>query len=223
MESIELKGKKCILFGANDPLGMNIIKHLLEMGIEPGLIDIDGKETNLDLPQETVIPGDEKTFKRAVDNLSAKFGKIDFLILSYYFEDKLKFFIDDPNLEKWDLIRERWVDSYFLCMKTIAPHFIKNKFGRVVFLNTLAGYTGEGEGEGELIVENSSIYECAASSAITGMMTSIARQIIPMGISVNGIAIRPNYMEDIERINDAIDLWLSGVLTYSCGQIIRIY
>lgn len=54
-------------------------------------------------------------------------------------------------------------------------------------------------------------------------MTSIARQIIPMGISVNGIAIRPNYMEDIERINDAIDLWLSGVLTYSCGQIIRIY
>jgi len=222
MGNIELKGKKCILFGANSVLGINLINHLSGLGVDIGLIDIRGRELSLNFPQESVIPGDERSFKKAIENLIAQLGGMDFLILSYYF-DELKSYPNTLNLERWELIRKSWVDSYFLCAKNVAPWFIENKFGRIIFFNTLAGYTGEGEGEGELITENSSIYECGASSAITGMMTSIARQIIPLGVSVNGIAINSNYMKDLKRINDAVDLWLSGRCEYACGQILRVY
>ena len=223
MKNAEFKGKNCLLFGANSFIGKNLIKHFLVLYMNLGLIDIEEKKFNSDLPYETVTPGDEESFKKAISEMNTKLGGIDFLILSYYFEDKLNFSLDNPDLKKWDAIRKNWIDSYFLCAKNTIPYFIDKKFGKIVFLNTLAGYTGEGEGEGELITENSSIYESAASSGITGIMTSMARQIIPLGVSVNGIAIGPNYTNDLTRINEATDLWLSGIYEYACGQVLRLY
>jgi hypothetical protein len=55
------------------------------------------------------------------------------------------------------------------------------------------------------------------------MMTSIARDIIPNGVSVNGVSLGPNYKTDLERMIWAIELWLSGICDYACGQIIRLY
>ena len=99
---------------------------------------------------------------------------------------------------------------------------IESKGGRVVYFITTTGYTGEGEGEGEVNI-NGSIHESACSSGITGMMTSIAADIIPQGISVNGIALGAEYQSDPERILWAVNLWLSGLGDYSCGQILRLY
>jgi NAD(P)-dependent dehydrogenase (short-subunit alcohol dehydrogenase family) len=223
MEKTEFKGKKCLLFGANSIIGKNLTEHFSKLGMKLGLIDLANKKFDSNLPYETVTPGDEESFKKAIDKISTELKGIDFLVLSYYFEDKLNFSLENPDLIKWDMIRKNWIDSYFLCVKNVLPHFMNKKFGRIVFLNSLAGYTGEGEGEGELITENVSIYEGAASSGITGIMTSVARQIIPSGVSMNGVAIGPNYMKDLKRINEAVDLWLSGICEYACGQIIRLY
>jgi NAD(P)-dependent dehydrogenase (short-subunit alcohol dehydrogenase family) len=223
MKNTKFDGKRCLLLGGNSLLGKEFVDHLSHLGVRVGLIDIEEKKFESNLPYETVTPGNEESYKKAVNNISTKLGGIDFLILSYYFEDRLTFSLDAPDLRKWEILRTNWVDSYFLCAKNTIPHLLKNKGGRIVFLNTLAGYTGEGEGEGELVTEGASIYECAASSAVTGIMTSMARQIIPSGISVNGIAIGPNYPVDLARIDKALDLWLSGVCEYACSQIIRLY
>ncbi len=99
---------------------------------------------------------------------------------------------------------------------------IKAKKGKIIFINTTTGYTGEGEGEGRIDL-NGSIHENACSSGITGMLTSIAADIIPQGISVNGIALGNDYVNDSERLLWAINLWLSGIGDYSCGQILRLY
>lgn len=107
-------------------------------------------------------------------------------------------------------------------MKAVVPFMIKVKQGKIVFINTTTGYTGEGEGEGEIEI-NGSIHENACSSGITGMLTSIAADIIPQGISVNGISLGDNYINDTERILWAINLWLSGIGEYSCGQVLRLY
>jgi len=223
MKNVEFEGKRCLLFGANSFLGESLANHILELDMSLGLIDLEDKKFDSNLPHETVTPENEESFKKAIDDMNTKLGGIDFLILSYYFEDKLDFSLDTTDLKKWDVIRKNWVDSYFLCAKNAIPYLMRNKGSRIMFVNTLAGYTGGGEGEGELITENASIYECAASSGITGIMTSMARQIIPLGISVNGIAIGPNYTKDLTKINGAVDLWLSGICEYACGEIIRLY
>ena len=229
----DYKGKNCIVFGANSVVGMEISTSLSQGGANLGLIDLDSYKHdalvgNVGHPgatvvYKTVLSGRKDSFKEAVDGIVNDLGSVDYLICAFYLEEERK--KRDPDglsVDTWDELLEEWVLNYFLVTKAVVPYMIQRKAGRIVFVNTTTGYTGEGEGEGEL-TGGGSIYECACSSAITGMMTSIARDIIPKGISVNGIALGPNYEDNMERVIWATDLWLSGICEYACAQILRLY
>ncbi len=227
------KGKNCVVFGASSSVGIGISRFLSQAGVNLGLIDLESylsdrkdEEVNLDnclVVKKTVMSGQEESVKKAVDEIVDTLGSIDYLILTFYLDAfRKKFDPESLSLDKWDDALKDWVLNYFLTSHAVVPHIIQQSSGKLVFLNTTYGYTGEGEGEGEL-TQGGSLYESACSSAITGMMTSIARDIIPKGISVNGVALGPNYETDLERTIWAIELWLSGVCEYACGQIIRLY
>lgn len=229
----DYKGKNCIVFGANSVVGMEISTSLSQGGANLGLIDLDSYRhdalvENVEHPgttvvYKTVLSGHEYSFKEAVDGIVNDLGSVDYLICAFYLEEERKKIDPDGlGVDTWDELLEEWVLNYFLVTKAIVPYMIQRKTGRIVFVNTTTGYTGEGEGEGEL-TGGGSVYECACSSAITGMMTSIARDIIPKGISVNGIALGPDYENDMERVIWATDLWLSGICEYACAQILRLY
>ena len=229
----DYEGKNCILFGASSVVGVEISRFLSQGGVNLGLIDLDSYRhdalvENVGHPgatvvYKTVLSGREDSFKETVDRVVSDLGSVDYLILAFYLEEERKKVDPDSlRVDTWDELLKEWVLNYFLVMKAAVPHMIQRKAGRIVFVNTTAGYTGEGEGEGEL-TGGGSVYECACSSAITGMMTSIARDIIPKGISVNGIALGPSYEDDMERVIWATDLWLSGICEYACAQILRLY
>ncbi len=229
----EHEGKNCVIFGANSVVGVGIGKFLARSGINLGLVDIDSyKEDTLvekvmgsraKVVYRTVSSSSEESFEKAAAEINNSLGGIDCLICTYYFEEERKR-IDENDMcvDAWDRWLNHWVLSYFLAMKAIVPYMMQRKAGKVIFVNTTTGYTGEGEGEGGL-TGNGSIYECASSSAITGMMTSIARDVIPTGISVNGISLGPGYRDDMESIIWAVRLWLSGMCEYACAQILRLY
>jgi NAD(P)-dependent dehydrogenase (short-subunit alcohol dehydrogenase family) len=222
-----------LVFGANSFFGRTISEYLSSKAVDLGLIDLDSRKddtlaravqkSDRQVLYYTVPSGDEGAFTKAVKDISTQLGGIDYLICSYYLED-MRSEIDEQDLsiETWDRMFDEWIRSYFLILKAAVPGMIRKKGGRIVFMNTTTGYTGEGEGEGGLTGEGS-IHESACSSAITGMMTSIARNIIPKGISVNGIALGPAYEHDRDRILWAAHLWLSGMGNYSCAQILRLY
>ncbi|MBE9580711.1 MAG: SDR family oxidoreductase [Proteobacteria bacterium] len=229
----DYKGKNCIVFGANSVVGMEISASLSQGGANLGLIDLDSYKhdalvENVGHPgatvaYKTVLSGRKDSFKEAVDGIVNDLGSVDYLICAFYLEEeRKKRDPDDLDVDTWDELLKEWVLNYFLVTKTVVPYMIQRKAGRIVFVNTTTGYTGEGEGEGEL-TGGGSVYECACSSGITGMMTSIARDIIPKGISVNGIALGPNYEDNMERVIWATDLWLSGICEYACAQILRLY
>ena len=226
-------GRNCLIFGANSFVGRGIGDFLSQNHVNLGLIDLDTYEDpalpeNLKNPQTNVIyrtvpSGDRGAFDQTVEEIGGYLAGIDYLICSYYLEDaRTKIDPGDLSMETWDMLFQDWVQNYFLLMKAVVPLMIQKNGGRIVFVNRTAGYTGEGEGEGELTGDGS-IHENACSSGITGMMTSIARDIIPQGVSVNGIALGPNFENDLERIIWATHLWLSGTAEYSCAQILRLY
>jgi 3-oxoacyl-[acyl-carrier protein] reductase len=229
----DYEGKNCIVFGANSVVGVGISRFLSQEGVRLGLIDLDsyGQDAlaeNVGSPGSTVVyktvsSGREDSFQEAVDGVVSDLGSVDYLILAFYLEEERKKVDPDGlSLDIWDKFFKEWVLNYFLAMKAVVPHMIRKAAGRVVFVNTTTGYTGEGEGEGEL-TEGGSVYECACSSAITGIMTSMARDIIPKGISVNGVSLGPNYEDDMERTIWAVELWLSGRCEYACAQLLRLY
>lgn len=227
------EGKNCIVFGASSSVGIGISRFLSQAGVNLGLIDIESyisdrnaENVNMDnglVVKKTILSGQEESISKAVEDLVSTLGSIDCLILTFYLEAfRKKFSPECLELDKWDEALKDWVLNYFLTAKAVVPHIIKKSGGKLIFVNSTYGYTGEGEGEGEL-TQGGSLYECACSSAITGMMTSIARDIIPKGVSVNGVSLGPNYEKDLERTIFAIELWLSGICNYACGQIIRLY
>lgn len=229
----DYKNRNCLIFGANSFVGRGISDFLSRNHANLGLIDLESyKDTtvaeNIEDSQSKVIyktaaSGDKDAFEKAVGEIGDSLGGLDYLICSYYLEEaKTKIDPEQLSVDSWDHLLQEWLLSYFLVMKAAVPRMTENGGGRIVFVNTTAGYTGEGEGEGQL-TDNGSIYENACASGITGMMTSIARDIIPQGVSVNGIALGPNYEKDLERIIWGTHLWLSGMAEYSCAQILRLY
>ena len=226
------KGQNCIIFGANSFVGKTISKFLSQKHVNLGLIDLNSHEDSGiidDLKKQnrviykTVTSCNQEDVQKAVEAIQGYFGDINYLICSYYINDaRREIKPEDLSLETWDNLFQDWIVNYFLVLKAVVPLMIQAGGGRVVFLNTTTGYTGEGEGEGQITL-NGSIHENACSSGITGLMTSIAADIIPQGVSVNGIALGPKYESDPERITWAVDLWLSGIGEYSCGQILRLY
>ena len=226
------EGQNCIIFGVNNFVGKTIGNFLAQKHVNLGLIDLDSHKDKRIVDNfkkqnrviyKTVTSGNRDNMEEAVEGIHSYFGDINYLICSYYIDDaRRKIKPEDLSLETWDYLFQDWIVNYFLVLKAVVPLMIQAEGGRVVFLNTTTGYTGEGEGEGRVTL-NGSIHENACSSGITGMMTSIAADIIPQGVSVNGIALGPKYKNDPERIIWAINLWLSGIGEYSCGQILRLY
>ena len=222
-------GRNGIIFGVNSFYGKEISAFLSQNYVNLGLIDLDShkdaaiinqkKNYKNEMIYNTVISGSETSFQRTVEEVDDHLGSIDYLVCSYYLEEaRKKTEPENLSTDTWDVWFKEWILNYFLIMKATVPLMLKKKSGRIVFMNTTSGYTGEGKITGE-----GSIHENACSSGITGMMTSIARDIIPRGISVNGIALGPDYRNDIERIIWATHLWLSGMGEYSCGQILKLY
>lgn len=224
--------KNGIIFGASSFVGKTIGNYLTQQGVNLGLIDLESHEgdmieKNLEKQNKiiyrTVKSGDQNGMEKVMEEMRNTLGNIDFLICAYYIDEmRSKRKPEDLSLETWDNIFQDWIVNYFLILKAFVPSMIHAKKGRIIFFNTTSGYTGEGEGEGEITLTGT-IHESACSSGITGMMTSIAHDIIPHGISVNGIALGPDYKADPERIIWTANLWFSGLGEYSCGQIVRLY
>jgi len=225
--NISHKGKKCLLFGANSTTGNRVRKYLESEGTTTGLLDLKGYETpgiqKAGSFSETIIPEDPESTDHAIKNFLQSCGCPDYLILSWYLDqmrNDLEKDLYDP--QTWKTYVDKWVMSYFQILKAVYPSMAEKGSGRIVFFLSTRGYSGEGEGEGELSL-GGSIYEAGCASAITGMMTSIARDIIPRGISLNGIALGNNFQDKWQETEWALNLWLSGIGTYSCGQIYRVY
>lgn len=227
-----IQNKNCIFLCADSTHGRVLCRNLARMGLNLGLIDLHPKDSS-DLADELsgtgikavsaqVTAGEQDSFNEAIQKINGSLGSIDFLLCSYYFDMFKNTDIKDLELQNWDRLAQDWIYSYFLCAKAVLPYFIKKKRGKIIFVNTTAAYTGEGEGEGELTA-HLSLYYAGCGSAITGIMTSMARDIIPMGIGVNGLALGSSFQKDEERIMNSLVFLLSDFSNYSCAQTIRLY
>ena len=95
------------------------------------------------------------------------------------------------NLLPHEIDPENW--NYFLnlnltgahnCAKAAAPHMMEKKWGRIVFLTSMAAQVGGFKVGADY---------CAAKAGVIGLMRSYARKYGPFGITAN--AVSPGYIE----------------------------
>jgi len=81
----------------------------------------------------------------------------------------------DYPLDEWQKVIELNLNSTFYCCKAIVPHMIKNNYGRIVNIASIAGKEGN---------PNASAYSTSKAGVI-GLTKSLGKELADKNIAVN--------------------------------------
>ena len=178
-----LKNRTAIVTGGAQGFGYAITKSFLDSGAEVIIWDIDQKAVDEALKE---LSTDKCSYQMVdVTNFNDVIKNVEKVI-----ENKnIDIFINNAgiagkNAKVWDYQNEEWLkvinlnlNSVFYCCKAIVPHMIKNNYGRIVNISSIAGKEGN---------PNASAYSTSKAGVI-GLTKSLGKELADKNISVNAV------------------------------------
>lgn len=183
---MKLENKVAIVTGAADGIGKAIAKEFANEGAKVVIADINFKKA-----QETAAEIGTAAFPIKVDVTKSKqvqemvsgaidhFGKLDILVNNAGVVRKG--WVKDLPEETWDEVLTINLKGTFLCSKAVLPELIKNNYGRIITISSIAGKQGEAAG---------SAY-CASKFGQIGFTQALALEVAKNNITVNAICPGP--------------------------------
>jgi 3-oxoacyl-[acyl-carrier protein] reductase len=185
MEKItfNFKDRTALITGGAQGFGLDIAKRFLSSGAKVIIWDIDSKMLEQaikeldspDLNSNIVDVSNYKEVEKCVNEITKK-SNIDILINNAG--------ITGPTAPLWDYEVEMWkkvvninLMGTFNCCKTIVPNMIKNNYGRIVNVASVAGKDGNA---------NASAYSVGKAGAI-GLTKSLGKELADKNIAVNAV------------------------------------
>ena len=183
MNNYNLKGRVAIVTGGAQGFGFAITKRFLESGAEVIIWDIDQKAVDDALKELS----SEKCSHQIVDvtnfdditkniELSTKEKNIDIFVNNAGMAGKNTQVWNYPN-DEWLKVMNLDLNSVFYCCKVIVPHMVKNNYGRIVNIASIAGKEGN---------PNASAYSTAKAGVI-GLTKSLGKELADKNIAVNAV------------------------------------
>ena len=179
----DLNGKVVLLTGASGGIGTSIAKKMKKQGAK---LILSGTRQNileslsLELGDDTKTIVTDLSSKEGITKLAqeadACFGQIDVLINNAGITaDNLFLRMKD---EDWDNVININLSASMRLTRQIIKGMLKRKFGRIIFISSIVGYTGN---------PGQTNYS-ASKSALVGLTKSIALEVAARGITCNLIA-----------------------------------
>ena len=183
MNQINLKNRTAIVTGGAQGFGLAITERFLESGANVIMWDIDKNTTDKVLKEKnnhklSAAEIDVTNFDQVsseIDKISQQ-TKIDIFINNAGITGKNATVWDYP-IDEWKKVLDLDLNAVFYCCKAIAPHMIKNNFGRIVNISSIAGKEGN---------PNASAYSTAKAGVI-GLTKSLGKELADKNIAVNCI------------------------------------
>ena len=183
MHQFDLNSKTAIITGGAQGFGLDIAKRFLKSGAKTIIWDIDEVElkkavNKIDDPNLSYSVVDVSNFKNvneAVDKI-AKSSNIDILINNAGITGSTSS-LWDYDVDEWNKIVQINLIGTFNCCKCVVPHMIKNNYGRIVNVASVAGKDGNA---------NASAYSSAKAGAI-GLTKSLGKELANKNIAVNAV------------------------------------
>jgi len=142
-----MKGKVAIVTGGASGIGFAIVESLAQAGVNCVIADMDvsgGERAEAQLKQAGVDSLLVKTnvsspddVRHLVDTAVEKFGRLDILVNNAGLQFVAPI-VEFPE-ERWDTLIGVMLTGTFLCCKYSLPHMIKQKWGRIININSLHG------------------------------------------------------------------------------------
>ena len=183
MHQFDLKNRTAIITGGAQGFGLDIAKRFLNSGVKTIIWDIDEKElqkavkeiNNPNLAYNVVDVSNFSNVKNTVDQIT-KISNIDILINNAGITGSTSS-LWDYDVDEWNKIVQINLMGTFNCCKCIVPNMIKNNYGRIVNVASVAGKDGNA---------NASAYSSAKAGAI-GLTKSLGKELADKNIAVNAI------------------------------------
>ena len=183
MHQFDLKNRIAIITGGAQGFGLDIAKRFLKSGAKVIIWDIDEEElkkaimeiNNPNLSYNVVDVSNYKDVKEAVIEIE-KSSNIDILINNAGITGSTSS-LWDYDVEEWNKIVQINLMGTFNCCKCVVPNMIKNDYGRIINVASVAGKDGNA---------NASAYS-SAKAGVIGLTKSLGKELADKNIAVNAV------------------------------------
>jgi NAD(P)-dependent dehydrogenase (short-subunit alcohol dehydrogenase family) len=210
-----IQNKIAIVTGGGGGIGGAIARIFAREGAKLVVVDID-PETASTVAAELAGQGTDaiplvadvtskKAISETVKAILDRWHRIDILVNVAGGADRKPAI--DMTAADWDHIVDMNLKSVFLCCQAVLPTMLKQKYGKIVNISSIYGFTGNA---------TRSSY-AAAKAGVAAFTKSLALEVVNDGINVNAIA--PGRV-DTERVRShySDEAWAAAVAQIPMGR-----
>jgi len=206
MNQIDLNNKTAIITGGAQGFGYSMVERFSQSGAKVVIWDKDQELIDsLDLPKNVIAVQTDVTSYDSVENsikeTLEKNNTIDILVNNAG--------IAGPSFKTWEYPIDQWqnvldidLTGVFYCCRAVTPHMIKNNYGRIVNIASIAGKEGN---------PNAMPYS-AAKAGVIALTKSLGKELSDKNIAVNCVtpaAAKTRIFDQISQ--EHIDYMLSKI------------
>jgi len=206
MNKIDLNNKTAVVTGGAQGFGYSMVERFSQSGAKVVIWDKDQQLIdNLDLPKNVSAVKTDVTSYDSVENsvkeTLEKNNTIDILVNNAG--------IAGPSFKTWEYPIDQWqnvvdidLTGVFYCCRAVTPHMIKNNYGRIVNIASIAGKEGN---------PNAMPYS-AAKAGVIALTKSLGKELSDKNIAVNCVtpaAAKTRIFDQISQ--EHIDYMLSKI------------
>ncbi len=211
MNQIDLKNKNAVITGAAQGFGFAISKRFASSGANLFLIDKDETELNIAKETNEIKNSVSQTYADDITNFEEIESTINSIIQNY---SNIDIFVNNagiagPSFKTWEYPQKDWksvvdidLNGTFNCCKAVVPFMIKQNYGRIVNIASIAGKEGN---------PNASAYS-AAKAGVIALTKSLGKELAEYNIAVNCVtpaAAKTRIFDQISQ--EHIDYMLSKI------------
>ena len=198
MHQFDLRNRTAIITGGAQGLGLGIAKRFIESGAEVIIWDIDKeviKKANQELNSnkltlQIVDVTDFENVKKNIDEIIIS-KKVDILVNNAGITGLTTGLWDYP-IDEWHKVLNVNLNGTFYCCKSIVPHMIKNNYGRIVNIASVAGKDGNA---------NASAYS-SSKAGVIGLTKSLGKELADKNIAVNAVTPAGAKTKILDQMSD---------------------
>ena len=182
MNNFDLKNKVAIVTGGAQGFGFAITEKFLTSGAKVLIWDIDEKEANDALKKlnnencsyQKVDVNNFNDIEKTLKQIESSHGKIDIFINNAGITGMNAAIADYP-IDEWKKVINLNLNAVFYCCKAVVPYMIKQNYGRIVNISSIAGKEGN---------PNAGAYSTSKAGVI-GLTKSLGKELAQKNIAVN--------------------------------------
>jgi len=182
MIKYDLNNRVAVVTGGAQGFGFAITERFIQAGAKVIIWDIEEKTAkeavekikSENVSYQIVDVTNFESVNKNLNRVAENFGKIDIFINNAGIAGMNTTVAEYP-LDEWKKVMNLNLDSVFYCCKAVVPFMIKNNYGRIVNIASIAGKEGN---------PNASAYSTSKAGVI-GLTKSLGKELAQKNIAVN--------------------------------------